>query len=267
MTETSPLAASGQPIAHLPPANLDDAYENRAHIPGGGSWLQRWPDAAAAFRAGHQDAALDQTYGDGTRQCFDLFCPKGGLATAKGMLGIVHGGYWMALSKDDFPHLAAGPLTHGWAAAMIGYTLAPDARIAKIIAEIATAIDTIAALGGGPLRLAGHSAGGHLVTRMMCADVALSEQAVSRLDRVVSVSGLHDPRPLQRLAKNEVWNMDDVEAAAESPALCTPRPGIELVCVAGAAERPELIRQNAIAQSAGLSTDHFAEHRFCFKIV
>ena len=246
MTETSPLAASGQPVTHLPPANLDDAYENRAHIPDGGSWLQRWPDAASAFRAGHQDAALDQPYGDGTRQRFDLFCPKGGLEVARGMLGIVHGGYWMALSKDDFSHLAAGPLAHGWAVALIGYTLAPDARIAEITSEITTAIDTIAALGNGPLRLVGHSAGGHLVSRMMCADVALSGHAVSRLDRVVSVSGLHDLRPLRRLAKNEVWNLDDAEAVAESPVLCIPRPGIELVCVAGAAERPEFIRQNAL---------------------
>ena len=38
----------------------------------------------------------------------------------------------MALSKDDFSHLAAGPLARGWAVAMIGYTLAPQARIADI---------------------------------------------------------------------------------------------------------------------------------------
>ena len=246
MTDTSLLAASAYPIAHLPPADLDDAYENRTYIPDGDRWLQRWPAEAANFRDGFSGGLLDQPYGEGGRQRYDLFAPEGGLDAAKGMLGIVHGGYWMALSKDDFSHLAAGPLAHGWAVAMIGYTLAPEVRIADITAEIAAATNTIAKLGDGPLRLAGHSAGGHLVARMMCVDVALSEQAVSRLDRVVSVSGLHDLRPLQRLAKNDVWNLDDAEAVAESPVLSAPREGIGLVCVAGAAERPEFIRQNAL---------------------
>ena len=246
MTDPSPLAACAHPIAYLPPADLDDAYENRAYIADGDSWLQRWPRAAAAFRDSRPGASLDQPYGDGARQRFDLFCPEGGLKAAKGILGIVHGGYWMALSKDAFSHLAAGPLARGWAVAMIGYTLAPQARIAEITAEITAATNAVATLGSGPLRLAGHSAGGHLVARMMCADVALSDQAVARLDRVVSVSGLHDLRPLRQLAKNEVWKLDAVEAVAESPALSTPREGIELVCVAGAAERPEFIRQNAL---------------------
>lgn len=246
MTDPSPLAASDRPVAHLPPADLEDAYENRAHIPDGGSWLHRWPEAAAAFRDTRPDAALDQPYGDGTRQRFDLFCPEGGIEAAKGMLGIVHGGYWMALSKDDFSQLAAGPLAQGWAVAMIGYTLTPEVRIAEITAEIAVATNIIATLGNGPLRLIGHSAGGHLVARMMCKDVPLSAQALARLDRVVSVSGLHDLRPLQRLTKNEVWKLDDAEAVAESPVLCLPRQGIELVCVAGAAERPEFIRQNTL---------------------
>ena len=70
--------------------------------------------------------------------------------------------------------------------------------------------------------------------------------AARRLDRVMSVSGLHDLRPLQGLAKNELWRLDGVESRAESPLLRTPRPGIDLVCVAGADERPEFIRQNAI---------------------
>ena len=69
---------------------------------------------------------------------------------------------------------------------------------------------------------------------------------MGRLDRILSVSGLHDLRPLQGLAKNELWRLDDKESCAESPLLRTPRPGIDLVCLAGADERPEFIRQNAI---------------------
>ncbi len=246
MTDHSPLAASDELLAYVPPVDLDDAYENSTYIPGAASWLQGLPDRAASFRADQPDAVLNQPYGKGERQRYDLFTPKGGLDAAKGLLAIVHGGYWMALSKDDFSHIASGPLDRGLAVAMIGYTLAPQARIADITAEIAAATNAVAKLGSGPLRLAGHSAGGHLVARMMCRDINLSDDAVQRLDRVVSVSGLHDLRPLLRLPKNETWQLDDAEAATESPIMQIPREGIELACIAGADERPEFIRQNAL---------------------
>ena len=260
MTDHSPLAASDELLAYVPPADLDDAYENSAYIPGAASWLQGLPDRAASFRAGQPDAILNQPYGKSERQRYDLFTPEGGLDAAKGLLAIVHGGYWMALSKDDFSYLATGPLARGWAVAMIGYTLAPQARIAEITTEIAAATNAVAKLGNGPLRLVGHSAGGHLVARMMCRDVALSDQAAQRLDRVVSVSGLHDLRPLRRLAKNETWQLDDAEAATESPVMQIPREGIELACIAGADERPEFIRQNALLPIAwqGLGTPAYS---------
>ena len=139
---------------------------------------------------------------------------------------------------------------------MIGYTLGPQERISQITAEVADATNAVAHLGNGPLHLVGHSAGGHLVARMMCRDVMLSAKAVARLDRVVSVSGLHDLRPLRRLAKNATWQLDDDEAVAESPVMRMPREGIALACIAGAAERPEFIRQNALLPLAwqGLGT-------------
>lgn len=246
MTDHSVLAASDDFLTYVPPADLDDAYENGAYIPGAKSWLETLPARAAAFRAGQLDALLNQPYGKGERQRYDLFTPEGGPEAARGMLAIVHGGYWLALSKEDFSHLASGPLARGWAVAMIGYTLAPQARIAEITVEIAAATNAVADLGSGPLRLAGHSAGGHLVARMMCQDVMLSAKAAARLDRVVSVSGLHDLRPLRRLAKNATWQLDDDEAVAESPVMRMPREGIALACIAGAEERPEFIRQNAL---------------------
>ena len=40
--------------------------------------------------------------------------------------------------------------------------------------------------------------------------------------------------------------LDAAEAAAESPALLTPREGVRVTCWVGAAERPEFVRQNAL---------------------
>ena len=246
MTVSSPLAASDLPLTLLPPANPDDAYENRPYIPNADQHLATWPVDAAAFRGQHPDSTINIAYGDDDRTAYDLFLPAGGIDAARGVIAFIHGGYWVALSKDDFSHMAAGLLDRGWAVAVLGYRLAPQARITEITREIAAAITRLGEVGGGPLRLVGHSAGGHLVTRMMCQDVMLGGAALDRLDRVVSISGLHDLRPLRSLAKNDLWRLDDQEMIQESPVLQTPRQGIDLVCVAGAEERPEFIRQNAL---------------------
>ena len=246
MSTLLPFAASDMPLAFTPPADPDDAYENRLHIPNADKHLSAWPVDAAAFRDRHPDSDCDRSYGAGERAAYDLFLPNGGLEAAPGVVAFVHGGYWVALSKDDVSHLAGGMLARGWAVAMIGYRLAPQARIADITGEIAAAVTALGEVGTGPLRLAGHSAGGHLVTRMMCRDVTLGSAALERLDRVVSISGLRDLRPLRALAKNDLWRLDDAESAQESPVLQTPRQNIDLVCVAGAEERPEFIRQNAL---------------------
>ena len=246
MTDFSPLAATDRLLAFPSPADPDDAYENRIHIPNADRHLAAWPVDAAAFRETQTGAGLDLAYGEAPRARYDLFPPAGGLEAARGVAAFVHGGYWVALSKTDFSHLAAGMLQRGWAVAMIGYTLAPQARITEITQQIAAAVRALGDTGSGPLRLVGHSAGGHLVSRMMCDDIDLGDAAGRRLDRVLSVSGLHDLRPLRGLAKNDLWQLDAEESRRESPMLRTPRPGVDLVCVAGADERPEFIRQNAV---------------------
>ena len=82
----------------------------------------------------------------------------------------VHGGYWKAFDKSTWSHLAHGAVARGWAMALPSYTLAPDATLAQMTAQIARAIAAARAEVPGPVRLAGHSAGGHLVARMLCAD-------------------------------------------------------------------------------------------------
>ena len=60
-----------------------------------------------------------------------------------------------------------------------------------------------------------------------------------------SVPGTASSPPATHACMNPSRAMAE-ESRAESPMLRTPRPGIDLVCVAGADERPEFIRQNAI---------------------
>lgn len=223
----------------------DDAYANAPHIPDGAAYPERWSAAAEAFRAAFPAGRLraDLPYGRHPRERVDLFLPE---ETPLGVVIFVHGGYWRAFDRELWSHLAAGPLARGWAFAAPGYPLAPEVRVSTITRSITEAVTQIATVFGGPIVLAGHSAGGHLVTRQVCLDSGLPDRVASRIQRVVSISGVHDLRPLLRLALNADIRLDLDEATAESPALLMPRAGARVHAWVGDAERPEFVRQTTL---------------------
>lgn len=222
----------------------DDAYANMAHIPDGESFPPRWRRDAAAFRTEvGSRARLGIPYGEAPAERLDLFLPEG---APVGLAVLVHGGYWQRFGRSDWSHLAAGGVARGWAVAVPGYTLCPGIRVGGITRQIAAAVGHAAALVDGPIRLAGHSAGGQLVSRMLCTDAALPETIAARIEHTVSISGVHDLRPLLRTRLNDALRLDDDEARAESPALATPREGARITAWVGADERPEFVRQNAL---------------------
>lgn len=228
----------------------DDAYANAPNIPGGERWPGAWAQPAQAYReamlaAGR--ARLDLAYGDRPRNRLDLFLPAG---EPKGLVVYVHGGFWLRLDRSYWSHLARGAVDSGYAVAMPGYTLCPDVRVAGITTEIGDAIASAAAMVAGPVRLAGHSAGGHLVTRMVSATSPLPAELRSRITLTLSIAGIHDLRPMLRTAMNETLRLDAAEAALESPALLEPLPETRLLCWVGAAERSEFRRQSALLANA-----------------
>jgi acetyl esterase/lipase len=218
----------------------DDAYANSAHVPGSDKLPALWAARAAAYRAGLDPSHLDIPYGRGERQSFDLVMPDG---DSKGLVVFVHGGYWMRFDKSSWTDLAEGARHHGWAVALPSYPLTPAARISDITAEVAAAIVTAGALIPGPIRLAGHSAGGHLVTRMLCDDTRLPSVIFDRIASTLSISGLHDLRPLMKTKMNETLGLTLEEATAESAALRLPRGTSPVTVWVGGGERPEFIRQ------------------------
>lgn len=219
----------------------DDAYANAPHIPGGDAYPDAWARDAAAFRAT-------------ARQRDGIFLPEG---EPRGLVVFVHGGYWMKFDPSFWSHLAAGPLARGWAVAMPGYRLAPEARIAAMTRQIARGIAAAAAAVPGPVVLTGHSAGGHLVARMVCADSPLPAEVRPRIDRCVPISGLFDLRPLMLTDMNRTLRLDLAEARAESPALLEPAVRVPVRPWVGADERPEFLRQTRLLANiwSGLAAD------------
>ncbi|TPM35920.1 alpha/beta hydrolase [Mesorhizobium sp. B2-3-5] len=227
-------------------ADWDNAYANGANIAGSDRWPAAWAEPARAFRdamSAQGRARFDIAYGDRPRNRFDLFLPE---AVPKGLVVFIHGGYWLESDKSTWSHLAKGAVGSGFAVAMPSYTLCPDMRIAGIVGEIGAAIGKAAAMVEGPLMLSGHSAGGHLASRMVTTTTPLAGDVARRVRHVVSISGLHDLRPLMRTGMNAALAIDEAEALAESPALLRPMDGARITCWAGGGERSEFLRQNAL---------------------
>lgn len=221
----------------------DVAYANADFIPNAASFVPHWTHLAQEFRAHVKNLHpktlhLGLPYGSGMRQALDLFLPE---TPPRGVMVFVHGGYWRAFGRSEWSHLAAGALAQGWAVAMPSYTLAPEARISQITLEVATAIERTAEEVAGPIALVGHSAGGHLVARMNCGDVALC--CADRVQRIVAISPLGDLRPLLQVSWNADLRLNAAEAVLESPTLALDRRHIPTTVWVGAQERPTFLDQ------------------------
>lgn len=243
----------------------DTAYNNVDFIPDGAAYPDRWADGARAFReveAAVGRARLNEAYGAGARQKMDIFYPSG---KPEGLVVFVHGGYWLRFDRSYWSHFATGLTANGWAVAMPSYTLAPEARIAEIGCEIARAVEAAADLVSGPVRLAGHSAGGHLVARAALEGM-LAERVSARLMRVVPISPVCDLRPLLNTSMNVDLRLDAREAAAESPTLL-PAPDVAVSVWVGGDERPVFLDQARWLAEAWQAGHQVVEGRHHFDVI
>src|SRR5207237_908129 len=100
-----------------------------------------------------------------------------------------------------------GPYAHGWAAALPGYTLAPDASLTEIVAEINAALDWLAANGAahgisGKVVLSGWSAGGHLTAQCL---------GHPRVSAGLAISGVFELGPISDTYLTQKRQLSDAE--------------------------------------------------------
>jgi acetyl esterase/lipase len=213
-------------------AERDAAYDNVNAVKNSAELNAARAAASAAFRAAHP-GHLDLRYGPRERNTWDLFPAADPNAPC---IVFIHGGYWQRNSKDQFANLIAGPYERGWAGALPGYTLAPDASLTEIVAETNMALDWLAAHGpahgiAGKVVLSGWSAGGHLTA--MC----LGHQRVSA---GLAISGVHELGPLRDTILNDKLRLTDDEIAMLSP-LRLPMVAKPMAITYGTAELPPLV--------------------------
>jgi arylformamidase len=128
---------------------------------------------------------------------------------------------------------------HGWSVALPGYTLAPEASLATIAAELRAALDWLAKNGPGhgiasPVVLSGWSAGGHL------AALLLDHPAVAA---GLAISGVYELGPLRDTYLNDKLRLTDDEIETLSP-LRLPAVPKPLAIAYGSKELPALVNDS-----------------------
>ena len=216
-------------------AQLDAAYNNSAAVKNSADKLADWIARSERVRA-RRNALLDIPYGTRPRNKLDVF--RCGEADAP-LLAYIHGGYWQRNAKEFYACLAEGPLARGFDVTMVGYTLAPDASLTEIVAEVRSALRFLRGQGpsfgiaGQKLIVSGWSAGGHL-TAMALPDANAG----------LAISGVYDIEPCRLNYLNERLKMTIEEQTALSPIKQIPPSSARLTVAYGAAELPELQRQS-----------------------
>ncbi|MGB8399155.1 alpha/beta hydrolase [Bradyrhizobium sp.] len=215
----------------------DLGLNNGAAVAGSAELVAGWEQRSAEMRQRYPDH-IDLGYGPRERNRMDFLKAGEGAPT----LLFIHGGYWQARAKEVFTVVAEGPMAHGINVALIGYTLAPDATLDEIVAEIHAGIDFLAkqlpALGAGAdgIVVSGWSAGGHLTS------MALSHPFVRA---GMAISGIYDLEPIRHSYLNDKLGLDEAMSRRNSPMAEAGGPIKPLSLVVGSAELPLLRRQTA----------------------
>jgi arylformamidase len=224
-------------------AALDAAYNNAAAVADSAAFIAKWERQSGDFRAAMPDR-LDLRYGPAERQRLDFFAAAPRRAPT---LLFIHGGYWQNRAKELFSFVAVGPLALGINVALVGYTLAPEARLDRIVGECRGALRwlgaNLAGLDGDPgqIYVAGWSAGGHLTAMLM--DEPLVKGAMA-------ISGIYDLEPIRLNYLNDRLRLDEAEARRNSPLLHLPDEAPRLMISVGGNELPELRRQSEAYHAA-----------------
>jgi arylformamidase len=226
----------------MPQIDYEAEYNNRRRVPEHVEINARWQAASDAYRKTAR-ADLDQPYGSGQRQRYDLFFA--GRASAP-LVVYIHGGYWQRGERQGYAFVARALNAAGLDVALPSYSLCPAVSVMDIVAELRLFLAALWARTKTYPLVAGHSAGGHLTAAMLASDWSKVAGAPGNLVRAgCAISGIFDLAPLIGTSINEAVRLDDEAARAASP-LFWPAPpkGRTLVAAVGGDESAEFLRQS-----------------------
>lgn len=218
---------------------LNRQYNNRLQSPGFATHFERqaqWNKETAATLKPIRDIS----YGEHPREKLDVYLSKTPNAKA---LVFIHGGYWQALDKNDFQFVATAFESLPVTVFIISYPLAPEASMATIVSSCKKAIDWVIDNAENynankkSVYLAGHSAGGHLVSMILTSN--------KDVRGACTLSGVFNLVPIQKTTINDAIKMKEQDAVDYSATNKEPAGNPPLIIAVGGDESDEFKAQSA----------------------
>jgi arylformamidase len=244
-----PKSLSKQDVDHI---NLQ--YLPRLTVPNVEDYFEASAKRSARVRK-KIDCKLDIAYGDTPGQKLDVFP-----ANKKGapVHIFIHGGYWRALDKHFYSHVAGPMVAAGAAVVIVNYDLCPAVRISDISDQMRRAVawvyKNIAKFNGNRSKIyvSGHSAGGHL-TGMLIATNWAEETGLPKnvIKGSAPLSGLFDIEPHRHSQLQPDIRLTAKEAKAQSP-MYLPAMVKSPVIVAVGGSEPDLFHWQSLEYAARL---------------
>lgn len=242
---------------------IDQQYNVETAIADPKRWFDFFVNESAAARD-DLECRLDVPFGPTVEETLDIFPADNPDAP---ILVFIHGGYWRRLSSKEFSLVARGPVARGVTVVVTNYALCPRVGIGEITRQSRAAVAwikrTTEQFNGNRSRLfvAGHSAGGQQVARLLETDwVGDYGLAADTVRGGFAISGLFDLRPLRYSWLQPMLQLDVETVRRESPLFHLPDAAPPLVASVGGDESDEFHRQSQSFverwQAAGLDGEY-----------
>jgi arylformamidase len=225
---------------------IDREYNPRIGVDDVDGIVRGWKERSAATRAGNA-GWLRRSYGATLAEYLDIFPAAAPNAPVH---VFIHGGYWRAFSADDFSFIADSGLVRGATTVVVNYELCPKVRVTEIVRQVRAAVAWIwrnaPELGADhdSIALSGHSAGGHLVGRLIATpwerDYGLPPGVIKG---ACAISGLFDLEPLRWSWLQPAVQFSGDDILNESPIRHLPSTATSVLAAVGALESREFHRQ------------------------
>jgi arylformamidase len=245
-----------------PAALLEQHFNPRVAVPDFQEALERYTARSAAARQ-RLPGVYDLRYGVRLQQTFDLHRAVPSPSTPPPLVLFLHGGYWRALDKRDHSFVAPLFIEAGVTLANVNYDLCPGVTLDEIVDDIREAVlyfahhATDVGADAQRLFLVGHSAGAHLVARMLVQDWTAAGLLADTISGAVVLSGLYEPEVVLRLAVNAEIGLTPAMADRHDCLRQPPQRQVPLLIAVGGAEPTGWIGQSrayhAVCAQAGLA--------------
>lgn len=193
------------------------------------------------------DCELGIPYGPSLPETLDVFPGRPG-----GPLVIfVHGGSWIELTSTEFSFVASGLVAGGATVVIPTYALCPAVTIDEITRQVRAAVAWAyrhgAEYGADASRIVvvGHSAGGHLVGRLLATDwEGVYGIPATAIRGGCAITGIFDLRPLPFTSDQPFLRLTADQVLRESPILNLPTSAPPLLLTFGSRQPREYRRQS-----------------------